>query len=78
MSGDEAISEIRSSDGHNPPIVAVTADATSQSRDSIERLGVDGIFIKPYRLDEIVKHTRDIIETASSRGVTVQRERKAI
>ena len=59
MSGDEAIEQIRALHPETaPPIIAVTADATVETRKRIEGLGVSGIFLKPYDLNAIANAAR--------------------
>jgi len=55
MSGDEAIERIREEDEAGPAIIAVTADATADTRRRVEELGVNEIFLKPYDLEEITR-----------------------
>ncbi len=59
MSGDEAIEQIRAQHpGTAPAIIAVTADATPETRKRVEDLGVSGIFLKPYDLTVIADAAR--------------------
>lgn len=55
MSGDEAIERIREEDEYGPEIFAVTADATPDTRERVQALGVQQIFLKPYDLEEITR-----------------------
>jgi len=61
MSGDEAISRINDLTSDNPAIIAVTADATPDTRRRVEQLGVTEIFIKPYELDDITRAARQAL-----------------
>ena len=56
LSGDQAIEQIRAKSSiRSPAIIAVTADATVQTRKRIEELGVSSFFLKPYDLNAITE-----------------------
>ena len=62
MSGDEAIEQIRAQHPDKAPaIIAVTADATPETRKRVEELGVSGIFLKPYDLNAIAEAARQAL-----------------
>ena len=61
MTGDEAIEIIRKENKSDPVIFMVTADATPSARSRFERLDIDGVFIKPFDLDQILAAVADAL-----------------
>ncbi|WP_300528805.1 ATP-binding protein [Maricaulis sp.] len=57
MSGEEAIRQIRKIECRDTPIFAVTADATAETRQRVDALGISGFFVKPFDPDALVAAT---------------------
>ena len=54
MDGYEAAREIRKS-GNNIPIIAVTANISSECQKNVKEVGMNDYMTKPYLKDEIIK-----------------------
>jgi CheY-like chemotaxis protein len=59
MNGDEVIRQIRSSPGGDAvKIIAITADATTESRELIMTAGADDFMTKPFGMGELLEKIR--------------------
>ena len=54
LDGLEATRRIRGRAGHQPRIVALTANAFAESREAALEAGVDSYLLKPFRLEELI------------------------
>ena len=72
MSGDEAIRRIRArSDAvSRAPILALTADAATRTRDRLMADGADAIFVKPLHLEAVTNVLQRIAHCASEEAAT--------
>jgi CheY-like chemotaxis protein len=69
MNGYEAATEVRRLEGPHRriPIIAMTAEATEDSRDNCIRVGMDDFVAKPVKLDDLVAALEKHLRTSSLR-----------
>jgi CheY-like chemotaxis protein len=55
MNGYEATQEIRKNIDQNIPIIAVTADVTSNVKEKCSEIGINNYISKPYNVDSLIE-----------------------
>ncbi|HEY3529015.1 MAG TPA: response regulator [Nocardioides sp.] len=62
IDGTEALRQIRESDGHHVPVVAVTAFAMNEDREKAYQSGFDGYVEKPISVRALPQQVRDFLQ----------------